>query len=175
MDEPTSPIIDFRRLTEADFPILTHWLAERHVRAFYQKSPATLKQVAEEYGPAVRQEEPTICSLAVHRGAPFAYLQSYRNADYPDWADIIGAADGISVDLFIGDPAYLRRGFGQAALRGYLGEVAFPSHVGERLAYIGHEMTNHAALRCSRAVGFRPLRRFLEDGFEMQLLAMERR
>ena len=79
MNEPISPTVDFRPLAEADFPILAQWLAEPHVRAFYQKSPATLEQVALEYGPAVRQEEPTICSLAVHRGVPFGYLQSYRS------------------------------------------------------------------------------------------------
>jgi len=32
---------------------------------------------------------------------PFAYLQCYRNADYPQWAEIIGVTDGISVDLYI--------------------------------------------------------------------------
>jgi hypothetical protein len=31
-----------------------------------------------------------------------------------------------------------------------------------------------AALRCSQAPGFRPLREFLEDGIKMLLLAMER-
>ncbi len=174
MSERTSPGVTFRRLAETDFPVLAQWLAEPHVRAFYQKDPVSLAQVASEYGPAVRLEEPTICSLALHRGAPFAYLQCYRNLDYPEWANVIGAADGISIDLFIGDPAYLGRGFGQSALRAYLDEVAFPSYAGERRAYIGHELTNHAALRCSKAVGFQPLRRFSEDGVEMQLLATER-
>jgi aminoglycoside 6'-N-acetyltransferase len=173
MNEPISPTVDFRPLAEADFPILAQWLAEPHVRAFYQKSPATLEQVALEYGPAVRQEEPTICSLAAHRGVPLGYLQSYRNVDYPEWA-VIGAIDGVSIDLFIGDPAYLRRGYGRAALRGYVDEVAFPFHASEWRAHIGHELTNHAALRCSQAVGFRPLHQFLEDGMEMQLLVKER-
>jgi aminoglycoside 6'-N-acetyltransferase len=174
MSEATLPIVAFRPLVEADFPFLVRWLAEPHVRAFYQKDPVSLAQVALEYGPAVRLEEATICSLALHRGAPFAHLQCYRNADYPEWAEIIGVVDGISVDLFIGDPAYLRRGFGRAALRGYLDEVVFPSYAGERRAYIGHELTNHAALQCSQAVGFQPLRRFQEDDLAMQLLATER-
>ena len=50
----------------------------------------------------VRGEEPTICHLAVSEGAPFAYLQCYRNADYPEWVDVIDVNDGISVDLFVG-------------------------------------------------------------------------
>jgi hypothetical protein len=35
-------------------------------------------------------------------------------------------------------------------------------------------LINTAALQCSQAVGFRPLRRFLEDGLEMMLLALDR-
>jgi hypothetical protein len=33
--------------------------------------------------------------LAVNRGVPFAYLQCYRNADYPNWVDIADVNDGI--------------------------------------------------------------------------------
>jgi len=166
--------IEFRPVEESDFPTLTTWLAEPHVRRFYQKTPVTLEQVALEYGPFVRGEEPTICHLAISGDAPFAYLQCYRNADYPEWVDIIVVNDGISVDLFVGEPAYLHRGFGRAALCGYLLEVAFPYYASETRAYIAHEPLNTAALRCSRAVGFRPLRKFLEGGVEMVLLGSNR-
>ena len=166
--------IEFRPVEESDFPTLTAWLAEPHVRRFYQKTPVTLEQVALEYGPFVRGEEPTICHLAISGDAPFAYLQCYRNADYPEWVDIIEVNDGISVDLFVGEPAYLHRGFGRAALCGYLLEVAFPYYASETRAYIAHEPLNTAALRCSRAVGFRPLRKFLEGGVEMVLLGSNR-
>jgi hypothetical protein len=64
--------ISFRPLAVADFPVLTRWLAEPHVRRFYQKQPITLAEVAAEYGTAVRGEEPSICHLALRDGAPFA-------------------------------------------------------------------------------------------------------
>jgi len=108
--------------------------------------------------------------LALHAGAPFAYLQCYRNADYPQWAEMIGVENGVSIDLYIGDPAFLHRGLCRAALGGYLREVAFPHYPAERRSYIGHEPANTAALRCSEAVGFRRLRTFLENGIEMVLL-----
>lgn len=164
--------IVFRSLQDADLPMLTAWLAEPHVCRFYQKKPVTFADVAREYGPTIRGEEPSLSHLAIRNGAPFAYLQCYRNVDYPEWCAVIGAHDGISVDLFIGDPACLRRGLGQAALSAYLRQVAFPAHPGETRAYIGHEVTNTAALQCSQAVGFRPVRQFLEDGLEMMLLAI---
>lgn len=161
-------------MKESDFPLLAAWLIEPHVRRFYQKTPVTLEEVALECGPAVRGEERTICHLATVGGTPFAYLQCYRNADYPEWADIIGVNDGISVDLFVGEPAYLRRGLGRAALSLYLRQVAFPHYAGERRAFIAHEPVNTAALRCSQAVGFRRQRTFLEGGVEMELLVVER-
>ena len=167
--------IDFRPLTEGDFPALTTWLAEPHVRKYYQKASVTLKDVALEYGSCVWGKEPTICHLAVSGGTPFAYLQCYRNADYPEWADIIGASDGISVDLYIGEPAFLGLGFGQAALSGFLRRVAFPNFRAESRAYITHEPGNTAALQCSMAVGFRRLRTFSENSVETILLAIDRK
>src|SRR5262245_28587818 len=146
--------IAFRPLRESDLPLLTAWLAEPHVRAFYQKQPVTLGDVALEYGPAIRGEEPSLSHLATRDGAPFAYLQCYRNIDYPEWCAIIDVHNGISVDLYIGDPTFLRRGLGQAVLSAYLQQIAFPCYPGETGAYIGHELINTAALRCSQAVGF---------------------
>jgi aminoglycoside 6'-N-acetyltransferase len=169
-----SPEISFRRLEQSDLPMLTEWLAEPHVRRFYQKIPVSLEDVTLEYGPAIRGEEPSSCHLAFCNSEPFAYLQCYRNRDYPDWARIIDVADGISIDLFIGNPGYLRRGLGRTVLRAYVQQVAFPLYAREQLAFIGHELTNTAALRCSAAAGFRPLRPFLEDGVEMLLLVFDK-
>ncbi|MGH6838588.1 MAG: GNAT family N-acetyltransferase [Methylocella sp.] len=166
--------IAFRPVEERDFPLLTAWLAEPHVRRFYQKTSVALEDVALEYGPCVRSEEPGVCHLAISAGTPFAYLQCYRNADYREWADLIGVDGGISVDLFIGDSTYLRKGFGRAALSGYLLRVAFPYYREEKNAYIAHDRRNVGALNCSLAVGFRRLRAFLEDGVEMVLLAADR-
>ncbi len=166
--------VTFRPLEARDFPLLARWLAEPHVRRFYQKKPVTLDEIAAEYGPAIRGEEPSLCHLALLDGTPFAYLQCYRNADYPEWAEILGVADGVSIDLYVGEPTYLHRGLGRAALAGYLPEVAFVRHPGEHRATIGHEPTNAAALRCSEAAGFRRISTFIEDGIEMVLLQAER-
>jgi hypothetical protein len=59
-------------------------------------------------------------------------------------------------------------------LRAYLQDVAFPLYASEHRAYIGHDLTNTAALRCSQAVGFRPLRPFVEEGIEMLLLVINK-
>src|SRR5271165_214877 len=60
--------IEFRPVEESDFPTLTAWLAEPHVRRFYQKTPVTLEQVALEYGPFVRGRGADDLPLGDQRG-----------------------------------------------------------------------------------------------------------
>lgn len=165
-------MITFRPLTAADFPMLTLWLAEPHVRKFVQKTPMSLEDVTAKYGPRVRGEQPLVCHVASDDGAPFGYLQAYRNRDWPDYAQVMGHDDGVSLDLHIGDPTLVGKGLGRAMLGGYVSGVALP-HYAEHRAYIAHDLDNAAALACSRSVGFRPLEQFLEDGEVKQLLRLE--
>lgn len=164
--------VTFRALEPGDFPTLTRWLAEPHVRQFVQKTPMTLADVEAKYGPRVRGEQPLICHLACHDGTPFGYLQAYRNRDWADYAEIMGHADGISLDLHIGDPAFMGKGLGRAMLDGYMREIALP-HYAESAAYIAHDPDNLAAMACSESVGFKPLEQFVEDGEVKQLLRLD--
>jgi aminoglycoside 6'-N-acetyltransferase len=166
--------ITFRPLDASDLPRLATWLMEAHVREFYQPLPIARDEVVAEYAPLIGNDTPTICHLAVGDGVPFGYIQSYRNDAYPEWAELIQAHDGISLDLFIGDPAFLHRGIGRATLAAYLEQIAHP-HFAESRAYIAHAIGNAAALRCSQAVGFRPVREFIEEGVRTVLLVRDAR
>jgi aminoglycoside 6'-N-acetyltransferase len=175
MSAPGSwPQVAFRPLEFADCPLLTRWLMEPHVRRFYQREPINLAEVEAEYGPTIRGEEPSLSHLAFSDGAPFGYVQCYANMAYPDYAETIGVDHGVSIDLYIGEPAFVGRGVGRAMLAAYLADVAFPAYPDEDLAYIAHEPDNLAALACSLAVGFKPLRRIVEDGVVDQLLVLAR-
>ena len=165
-------MIAFRPLATADFPMLTRWLAEPHVRKFVQKTPMSLEEVTAKYGPRVWGKQPIICHIASEDGVPFGYLQAYRNRDWPDYAQIMGHSEGVSLDLHIGDPTFVGQSLGRAMLGGYVREVALP-HYAEHRAYIAHDLDNAAALACSRSAGFRPLEQFLEDGEVKQLLRFE--
>jgi aminoglycoside 6'-N-acetyltransferase len=171
---PTASAIEFRALAFADCALLTRWLAAPHVRRFYQREPITLAEVEAEYGPTIRGEEPSLSHIAACDGVPFGYIQCYANLAYPDYAETIGVDHGVSVDLYIGEPAFVGGGYGRAMLAGYLGRVAFLAYPGEDLAYIAHEPDNLAALACSRTVGFKPLRHIVEDGVVEQLLVLRR-
>jgi aminoglycoside 6'-N-acetyltransferase len=173
MPDPADALT-FRPMAAADFPMMTAWLAEPHVKAFYQPKPINLEEVCAHYGPRLAEGWPTRCHIAESGGRPFAYLQCYRNVDWPGWAAEIDVSDGLSIDLYIGEPAFVGRGYGQAMLRAYVRDVVFPRWPQELLCYIAHAVANTRALACSRAVGFRDVGRFDEDGVAMRLLVLER-
>lgn len=165
--------IRFTDLTEADFSRLHDWLNRPHLRQFFQKSPISLEGVAAKYGPRLLGDEKRRCHLA-WLDAPFGYLQCYRVADFPDWGKLIGETRGIGIDLYIAEPDFIGRGLGKIMLAAYARDVAFPLFPDEATAWIAHETANTAAQACSRSVGFKPVRRFIEDGLPTDLFRLER-
>jgi len=170
----TDPIA-YQPLTEADLPLMTDWLNRPHLRAFYQREPISSATVAAKYGPRIRHEAPTQSWLAVLGGSPFGYLQCYRVADWADWQATIGVDHGVSIDLFIGEPDLIGHGIGRRMLSGYVQQVAFPQHPEERLCWIGHELENVAARRCSTGAGFVPVRQYVENDNQCILMVRQAR
>ncbi|HXC56633.1 MAG TPA: GNAT family N-acetyltransferase [Rhizomicrobium sp.] len=166
--------VAFRPLTENDLPWLWERLNRPHLRRFFQREPISLAEVEAKYGARIRHEAPTHCHLALHQGMPFAYIQCYRIADWPDWARLTGAQDGIGIDLAILEPERLGKGLGRAMLGAYVREIVYTLYPGETRCLIAHEHENGAALAASAAVGFRPVLDFVEDGRDTQLLALAR-
>ena len=125
--------------------------------------------------PRVKKEEPVFCHIALAGGVPFGKIQCYRNLDYPEYAQQISTWDGISFDLFIGEPAFIGKGYGRAMLRSYI-DLAFDTFPDEAACYITHETRNEAALRCSRSVGFVYQKTvYDENQRECHLLKLDRR
>jgi len=166
--------ISYRPLEAGDVPLMADWLNRPHLRRFYQHEPISQAGVAEKYGPRIRGEVPTFSSLALLDGAPLGYLQCYRVADWPEWQKTIGVEQGISIDLFVGEPELIGRGIGRRMLDGYVAQVAFPRFPDEQLCWIGHELENTRARACSASVGFSPVRQYDEDGARYVLLVRQR-
>lgn len=144
------------------------------MRAFYQKAPVSLAEVEAKFLPRIRGDVPTHDHIALLAGRPFGKLQCYRNRDHRTYADEIGESEGISLDLFIGEPDLLGRGFGRAMLRAYVHDVAFRLYPDESKCFICHDLNNVRARTCSVAAGFKPLRQVIEAGTPSELMMIER-
>jgi aminoglycoside 6'-N-acetyltransferase len=166
--------IAFRKLEKSDLPLMHEWLNRPHMRAFYQRTPVLAEEIAAKYIGRIEGRDGTFCHIALLDGRPFGKIQCYLNRDNPAWAAVIGAGDGISVDLFIGEPELIGKGFGHAMLRAYM-DIAFSLFPGETRCYICHEKANEAACHASEAAGFMYLRGAVEEGRDCRLLMFKKK
>jgi aminoglycoside 6'-N-acetyltransferase len=111
----------WRRLTEADFPLLASWLAEPHVARWWhhETSPQAL---ARDFGPAARGDEPSEDLLVLLDGEPLGLVQRLRIADFPEYlaelTPIVDVPDGsFGIDYLIGDVRQTGRGIGPRMIR----------------------------------------------------------
>jgi aminoglycoside 6'-N-acetyltransferase len=167
--------LKFELLREEDIPQLHAWLHKPHVREFYHKKPVPgWAEFLAEYRQRLDAGWATKCFLIYAGTVALGYIQAYKVADYPDYAVLIQEQRGISLDLFIGEPEYVGKGWGRLMLLKFMHEVAFPLFEGEEVCWIYHEPANDRALGASRAVGFKHVRYFTEEGDEKELLSVSR-
>lgn len=165
--------LSFEPFKDEDLPRIYRWRNSPHVREFYQRKPPTWEGVREKYIPRLRPDSPTKCFL-VSAGDCMGCIQTYRVADWPEYAATIGQRTGISVDLFIGEAGYVGKGWGPLILVRFLRDVAFPLFPEENTCWIAHDKLNHRAIGASRAAGFRYVRDFVEEGIQHELLLIEK-
>jgi aminoglycoside 6'-N-acetyltransferase len=167
--------LKFDPLEDKDLPVLYSWLQKPHIREFYhKKSLPDWEEMSADYRRRLSPDWPTRCYLSYAGLVPMGYIQAYRVADYPEYAAMIGEDQGISLDLFIGDLAFVGKGWGRLILLKFLNEIAFPLFQPEEICWIYHDKLNHRALSASRAAGFRSVRDFTEEGDLKELMALSR-
>lgn len=92
------------------------------------------------------------------QGESIGFLQTYRLADYPDYARAIAAEPGDwGLDLFIGEDELIGRGISTEIVRAGLRELVFP-HPDARRCLVGPDPANRRAIRCYEKCGFHHLR-----------------
>ena len=141
---------------------------------FYQKTPLSLEDAYARLMPRIRGEDDCLAHVASLDGRPFGYAQCYRIMDSPEYAREIGAADGVGMDYFIGEPDLIGRGLGQAMLAAYLREVLFPSFPDQRRCIVCYETGNLASGAVLASLGFRREKDLVEGGVPSTMMILER-
>lgn len=144
----------FRRLVEADLPLLHGWLEQPHVRAYWADEPRTLAGVAAHYRGVLDGTEPTFGFIASADKMPMAFLQTYRIDSYADYAaHVAPGEEAAGVDMLIGEPAFAHRGLGAPLLAQFVDEIVWQV-TGARACWIGPSADNARAIRAYAKAGF---------------------
>ena len=154
---PTTPVIDFLRLTTGDLPMLHEWLCRPHVAEWWAPTPS-LDEVEEEFLPCIAGVAPVRCWLALDGRARIGFIQDYTPAHCHDdgwWLDEHDPAVR-GIDQFLANGDQLGRGLGTAMVRAFCGRL----FADPRVTRIQTDPSprNGRAIRCYEKAGFRAVR-----------------
>lgn len=117
----------FRRLTRAEFPLLSGWLANPHVARWWnhETSPEALER---DFGTSADGGESSEDLLALQDDHPIGLIQRSKLADYPEYLTEFEAltdvpAGAATIDYLIGEAAQTGRGVGTAMIKAVVEET----------------------------------------------------
>ncbi len=148
-------------MTAADLPLMKRWLEMPHMREWWGDPETELGYIRD----MIDDRDTTRPFIFSIDGEPVGYIQywfigHHQNAewfaDHPWLAEL--PAETIGVDLSIGEPANLSRGFGSAALRTFVERLTAD---GYRTIIIDPDPANKRAVRAYEKAGFRPIPKLL--------------
>jgi len=146
--------IDFRALTRRDFPQLVEWLDRPHVARWWT-DPRGAAAIEAEFGPCVDGTDPTRIFFILSGSRPVGFIQCYRLDDEPGYAEALGLADGVGIDLFVGEADVMGGGFGSAVLARFVDQVVWPTYPDLARCVAGPSIHNHRSQRAFEKAGFR--------------------
>lgn len=114
--------ISFRPVGRRDMDRLTRWQSRPHVARWWT-DPADIASITATYDPRVLAEERTEVFLVEVDGTAVGLIQRYRHRDHPSWDRAVGIADAAGIDYYLGEPDYLGRGVGSAAIAAFAAET----------------------------------------------------
>ncbi len=157
MTETLAERIGFIPVTPEHYPLLGAWLDAPHMREWWGEPEQELGFIRD----MVEGRDTTRPFLITLDGAPVGYIQvwflgHYQNEnwvrDNPWLAEF--PAETVGVDLSIGDPDYLSKGIGPAALAAFVRRLREEGH---ETIIIDPDPANRRAMRAYEKAGFRPV------------------
>jgi RimJ/RimL family protein N-acetyltransferase len=148
----------FRRLVDADLPMLHGWLNEPGVVRWWEGDDVSWQAVVRDYGTysSGNSTEHWIASLD---GQDVGWIQCWATADEPDevqpwWARGVDRR-AAGIDYLVGDPAHRGQGLGAAMIGAFVADVVFGLHPHWVQAGAAPHVQNVASWRALEKAGFR--------------------
>ena len=153
--EPTLRV-GLRPMTPYDLKDLARWMRAPHVAKWWAiEGSATDEAVRERYEPGIRGETATTYSVVEANGRSIGWVQDYRIADYPEYAQLAPDITSVGVDYAIGEPAFVGRGWGPLMIWTWALSAA-RRHPDVTSFFAAPDHRNGASLRALAKVGFTP-------------------
>ena len=137
----------FRPMSSRDLPMVQVWLAMPHVREWWGNADEQIALVSGDLADSGMDQYIVACD-----GRPFAYLQCYDLAAWPDQAFGVQPRGTRAIDQFIGEPDMIDRGHGSAFIRTFVEGVLA---AGSPRVLTDADPANARAIRAYEKAGFR--------------------
>lgn len=151
--------------------LLLAWLETPHVKAWWDQDVSwTPELIEEKYGTYVegyKEEEgirKPMSAFIISLGKKLiGYIQLYNAYDFPreDGLSLEGLPRSLAaIDIFIGDPDSVGKGYGSAVLRQFLDEQVLSKY---EACFVDPDTSNIAAVKAYEKAGFKTVKQ-VQDG-----------
>ena len=153
--------VTFRRLTDADLPLLHRWLNDPGVVRWWEDDDVSWEGVVRQYGST--NHDPVEHWVALVGSDAVGWIQCYAWADDAEEEEArahfaIGVErTAAGIDYLIGEPSRRGRGLGAAMIRAFVQTIVFGQHSEWTQASAGPYVANEASWRALERAGFRAL------------------
>ena len=151
--------VTFRRLTDADLPLLHRWLNEPGVVRWWEGENVSWDAVVRDYGSDSTEScEYWIASVGNH---DVGWIQCYATADYAEedevsaWWRLGVARTAAGIDYLLGEPDARGRGLGSLMIRTFVVDVVFARHPEWTEVCASPVAANVASWRALEKAGFK--------------------
>lgn len=141
--------ISFKPLKSSDITRLHHWTKQPHVRLWWH-DPEDWESFKEKFERKITSPHRLCFIINVDEHA-IGYIQAYHAHAFPEWFDEDKGTFGM--DLFIGDPEYLGKGYGSLVVRQFTDHLFNLPTV--KKIVINPNINNVIAIRAYEKAGFK--------------------
>ena len=153
----SQPEIAFRPVEREDYETLRGWLNQPHMREWWGDPEEELGFIRD----MVEGRDTTRPFLFTLDGTPIGYIQywfigHHQNEEWirdNPWLTEL-PSDAVGVDLSIGDPALLSKGYGSTVVKAFVARLLEDGH---RTIIIDPDPANRRAVRAYEKAGFRTI------------------
>ena len=143
--------LTLRPFFDNDMALMERWLYADHVKPWYEHPLDWLKELRDRHG----EFDFITHMIAEFNGEPVGFCQyydCYHSLEYEDWGmDIPTPGEVFSIDYLVGEPEYLRRGFGKTMIALMLDRLR---ELGAKTIVVEPDRGNTASNRLLEACGF---------------------